>query len=141
MTEQELLEDTVKYYHKNPLNRCISPGGGCWYSPESILGGHKGTGCAIGRKMTKKNRLLLDRLTKNTAVNMPNSGISAVLCNEEAIKLLPKWMRGMSRSFLVSLQEFHDENDSFNREGITITGKEIMKDLFCEYDLSFLKEL
>lgn len=135
MTEQELLEETVAYYHKNPSYRCVkNNGNSCFYSGESV--NHKSTGCAIGRNLTKKNRKKLDTMS---AV-MSDQDIMTVMNDSECIKLFPEWMKDMKKGFLSRLQDLHDNKGYWTEKGISKQGINRAILMFSEYDLTFLEK-
>ena len=129
MTEQEYLEDTVKYYSKNPKKLRCQYDGACTYSS-----GEKGVvGCAIGRKLTKKNREYLDR------EYIDGITIEDILYLGLHKKLLPVWMRNMRGNFLISLQGLHDLERNWDDKGISNHGKHYVKSEFNHLKLEFLE--
>ena len=130
MTEQEYLEDTIKYYSKNPKKLRCEYSGTCTYSS-----GEKGVvGCAIGRKLTKKNREYFDRQYMN------GIAIEDILDVDSDKKLLPVWMRNMSGTFLINLQGLHDSERYWDdRLGLSCYGKGYVKSKFSHLKLEFLE--
>ena len=129
MTEQEYLEDTVKYYSKDPNKLRCEYVGSCTYSS-----GEKGVvGCAIGRKLTKKNREYFDRQYMN------GIAIEDILNLDSDKKLLPVWMRNMKDTFLIGLQTLHDAEDCWDDKGLSKSGKQYVKSRFSHLNLEFLE--
>ena len=129
MTEQEYLEDTVKYYSKNPKKLRCQYDGACTYSS-----GEKGVvGCAIGRKLTKKNREYLDR------EYIDGITIGDILYLGIHKKLLPVWMRNMKDTFLKGLQSLHDSEQYWDDKGLSKSGKQYVKSRFSRLNLEFLE--
>ena len=129
MTEQEYLEDTVKYYSKNPNKLRCQYNGYCTYSS-----GEKGVvGCAIGRKLTKKNREYFDR------EYMDGITIGDILNLDIHKKLLPVWMRNMKDTFLKGLQVLHDTEEYWDDKGLSKSGKQHVKSRFSHLNLKFLE--
>lgn len=116
-----LLEETVKHYSKNPTERRCSKQGECRYSAET-LDLPKSTGCAIGRKLSKKKRLELDKQFGAFSVNA-------------VFDRLPKKIKELGVDFLADLQVFHDVVSYWNNEGLTNDGKEEferIKNKYCK---------
>jgi hypothetical protein len=129
MTEQEYLEDTIKYYSKNPKKLRCEVNGVCQYgSDEPGV-----VGCAIGRKLRKADRERLDNGDPN------GIGIDSVL--KHYPKLLPAWMRKMSENFLCNLQRLHDKGRLWDDVGLSDEGYDYVKSIFSKYDLTFLKNI
>jgi hypothetical protein len=129
MTEQEYLEDTIKYYSKNPKKLRCETNGVCQYGSDKP----GVVGCAIGRKMRKADRIKLD--------NDDPSGVGIDEVLRFAAELLPAWMRKMSRRFLCDLQALHDSYRFWGDVGLSDEGYDYVKSTFKEYDLKFLKNI
>ena len=135
MTEQEYLEDTIRYYSKDPDKlRCVTEGVCHYNSAEPGV-----VGCAIGRKMKKADRGRLD------AVDPNGVGIETVIKyiqDEEIPKsILPAWMRKMKLVFLCDLQRLHDKSEFWDSDGLSRVGFDHVKFKFSNYDLTFLKNI
>ena len=129
MTEQEYLEETVKYYSKDPYKLRCQYEGSCKYSS-----GKKGVvGCAIGRKLTKKNREYFDRQYMN------GIAIEDILNLDSDKKLLPVWMRNMKGTFLIGIQTLHDAEQYWDDKGLSKPGKQYVKWKFSHLNLEFLE--
>lgn len=136
MTEQEYLEETIRYYSKNPAKlRCMANDGTCQYG--SIEPGV--VGCAIGRKLRKADRESLDAGDPNGV------GIDTVLrfLKDGVIpkSTLPAWMRKMTPGFLCDLQTLHDRNEFWKSDGLSRSGFDHVKSTFSKYDLTFLNKI
>lgn len=107
----ELLEETVKYYSKNPQERrCISNGN---YSYSAITAKKsKSAGCAIGRKLKPGLSVFIDE----KYLNLP-SGVA------EVFEELPKNLQSLGKSFLTELQKLHDINHNWEDNGISGLGQ------------------
>ena len=122
MTRLEFLEDTIKYYSEDTSRRCLD-GGFCLYSPINACNNNS-EGCAIGRHLTPKLQLLLDKTENNSSVG-----------NGKVFKKLPKWMRELGQDFLSDMQELHDEEYNWDEGGLTELGKERVQEIKSEYNL------
>ena len=122
MTELELLEDTIKYYSENTERRCSSEDG-CYYSPITIGKEGISDGCAIGRHLDKEFALQID---KDDELNIKSLMKSKFIGNEDKF---PDWMIKMKLDFLVSLQNLHDDNLYWDKNGLTQEGFEYVKEI------------
>lgn len=116
-----LLEETVKHYSKNPMERRCTKDGKCRYSAET-LNLKKSTGCAIGRKLTPKKRLQLDKQFEGKP-----SGV------EDVFDELPKKLQELGEDFLSQLQGLHDTNNYWDEKGLTEEGKQEVENIVGWY--------
>ena len=123
MTELELLEDTIKYYSENTERRCSSEDG-CYYSPITIGKEGISDGCAIGRHLDKEFALQIDK--DYDELNIKSLMKSKFIGNEDKF---PDWMIKMKLDFLVSLQNLHDDNLYWDKNGLTQEGFEYVKEI------------
>lgn len=117
----EILEDTIKHYNIN--NRCAVLEV-CYYNPTSTNMEGKSEGCAIGRLVSKRLSLKMDK----TSVD---GGIS----NPELFTLLPKKLQVLGVDFLVDLQNLHDSDRNWNEEGLTSQGEVVVRNIRECFDL------
>ena len=105
-----LLNETVTYYSKNPIERrCTSIGDSCYYSPEKANKPNS-EGCAIGRLLTPELKAELD---EQIVINTSVTGVW---------NLLPKKIQVYGMDFLGELQLLHDVSDYWDDKGITKDG-------------------
>jgi len=91
-TREELLQNTIDYFWGRPERQCLSPKGGCQYSPQG-----QSEGCAIGRLLDIS---LCEKLDVNNY---------SVEC-DSTFEKLPDWLKNLGQSFLVDLQDLHDNS-------------------------------
>lgn len=123
MTRLELLEDTVNWFSANPNRRCINPDRRCCYSPQSLPNNSKTTGCAIGRHLSPELALYLDENYTN------NSSVSEVFHN------LPEDLQILGVDFLLNVQDLHDTDAYWGKNGLTEAGQRYVnkiKEEFCQ---------
>lgn len=125
MTSTELFIDTVKHYSVDPINRRCIKTLLCRYDPRTLGLEGKSEGCAIGRHMTPENAKIAD--------TSGDLGIS--LLYESTPELLPEWMQKMEKEFLVDIQCFHDNDDNWNENGLSIDGKQYVNRIIEKYKL------
>lgn len=115
--ELAIIKETVEYYYRNPRSRDTEDSmcGGCYYE-------HPKTGatCAVGRCMTVAGRKVLVKEGSNSA------SIKGIRVDY----YLKKKYKGMSDSFWMFLQELHDSNHFWNKQGARG---------LTEYGLEFIK--
>jgi hypothetical protein len=98
-------------------NRSVMPGRiSCLYYPA-----HSNTpGCAIGAELPKRLSKKLDK--------SDNSVIKYLL--QKFANEFPAWMLDFSPSFLLELQDLHDESDYWDKNGLSAEGRESAASLF-----------
>ena len=121
MTALELLEETKEYYTKDTRRRSIY-NGVCFYSSKNSKS--KGTGCAIGRKLSPKQRLEWDDLGENLPI---------LFIINDFNKKLPKSIRNISTLNLAKIQRFHDSNSYWDKNGLTKIGERNYEKLKAEF--------
>lgn len=119
MTEKELLESTIEYYSTDVNRRCVADWSGCYYSPLRADKVGISDGCAIGRFMTEEQQRLAEG---HPAVSLPYSQI-------------PVSLRGIGRKFLGEIQLLHDQEDYWDEDGLTVSGKTAVVVLKKKYDI------
>lgn len=104
----EILNDTVRFYSKNPLeNRAVDNGDCLYHIPNS------GAKCAIGRLLNEADLANLE--ANNQLHDTPIVDIYEKLTTEK-VKILPVL-------FLMNLQDFHDEDQNWEETRISLIGK------------------
>lgn len=103
----KLLNETALHYKRS--NRSLESGMICEYVPST---NKLSEGCAIGRKLTKKEKDLI--LSKG--LNFSTLGDVWYIVKDN------KSFKGLSRSFLSALQGMHDECSNWGNEGISHSG-------------------
>ncbi len=107
-----VLEETVKFYSKDPKKRrSVSPSGLCKYN------GENNTHCAVGRCLTKKWHTVDDL---DTGFSTAVTGIDKRFSLE---KMLQKKYRGLPINFWTELQRLHDVSENWNKKGLSDVGK------------------
>lgn len=124
----DVLEDTVKYYSENPLERRCSgikvgingiEGHRCYYAPESLRKQHYSNGCAVGRLLPRETALRID-------VFYPDGRGILEVFDEEEIQL-PLVIHALGFGFLGDLQVLHDRNCHWNDGGLLEEGEEFIE--------------
>lgn len=114
MTPTELLKSTIEYFASNPTTkRCISKKSKCSYSPENA-DMPLSEGCAIGRFLKPEVQKIFDK--------EENTGIEDIVNIESNYVLLPEWMKSTDAHFLCLIQELHDSNENWTKDGISEMG-------------------
>ena len=120
-TAKEIVEETVQYYGQDPVaKRAMSTQerGKCCYLTSD------GRMCAVGRCLRSPEHYLYD----SESVAFICSGDNQVL--DDMLK--PEY-RGHPISFWQSLQELHDLNQNWDKQGITQAGIMAVKRIIAEY--------
>lgn len=105
-TKAEIINETAAYYHENP--RAKSPSGKCMYLTED------GRMCAVGRCMTPEAVAAVRDICEDAAAIDEEYGLE---------RLLKEEYRHHSLYFWSDLQSFHDRNDNWGGDGITLDGQ------------------
>lgn len=108
----QLLNETVAYYSENTLRRCIKADFNCFYDGANNTF-TASDGCAIGRLLTKELRAELDLEFKNNSVN---SGVFNIF------NRLPKEVQSYGKTYLLRLQNFHDNSIFWDDAGLSDYG-------------------
>lgn len=120
----ELLEETVQYYSKNPVERRCKVEGNCSYSPKTV-GKTKSSGCAIGRKLKPSVREEIDR-------RYPN-GASVDDC---AWQFIPENLKELGKAFLKKVQNLHDNDYYWMEHNISESGKVFVDNIKQQFNLN-----
>ena len=113
MTQKEFLIDTINHY--NSSNRCSHQDGDCCYSPFTAGLEGKSEGCAIGRFMEPEVALEMDN--KHDLMNI------RTLLNHEP-DCISDWMKEFDIDFLTAIQNLHDADVYWNKQGLSELGHE-----------------
>ncbi len=108
----DILNDTVKYYSKDPIGRRAKQNGACVYVSKS------GKKCAVGRQLNQKD---LGYLKRNTRLSSCLDNIWESL-HSRKVKSLPK-------DFWERLQRLHDASYNWDKTSISKEGKEMVKNI------------
>src|SRR5688500_14111230 len=106
--KEDFLLDMLEYYVGHPDRRCVSSGGGCFYSP--INAGKQGIseGCAFGRHLEPELQLELD-----------GSGtVSSIALRSDKWILVPQWLKNLEVGFLYRIQTLHDDGNNWTIKGV-----------------------
>lgn len=114
------LEDTIGHYNIN--NRCVKYGE-CRYSPKSIGLEGISEGCAIGRHLTEKLALSLDK------------GSNTVVYKPEVFKKLPGSLRKLGKDFLSEVQCLHDNTRNWDESGLSVEGENKVRMINLQFNL------
>lgn len=115
-TLSEKLAENLKYYTDNPKKRC-KKNGKCKYSGQSLR--IKTKGCFVGKLMNPKDRKEADERNINDVYHL------IFIAPEFGIKL-PEIIKCNGR-IMSHFQELHDDDDSWNNKGLSISGKARLK--------------
>lgn len=108
------VNETVKYFHKNPERLCKDVEG-CYYSSDSV--DHATRGCAVGMWIEDKEFTeSMDKISVGGVVNLVEEAKSMDMGHK-----IPKYIRENVGLFL-RLQVLHDSSWGFNSTGITDRG-------------------
>lgn len=110
------LFDTVNFY--NSENRAQTEDGMCFYRPMG-----DSPGCAIGRHLDRDSEVLVNNL----------SGIVESLCIKLGKDWMPQWMYEMGTNFLQTIQNFHDSEECWNKNGLTSYGKDCLNSILLNF--------
>ena len=128
MTELELLQDTIDWYGKDPLNRRSVEKG----SNDCTYNGPDGKHCAVGR-------FLMPRFKKQGDDFRYNSGFGASLLfqNMDA-GFMQRKVKDIPVRFWNDLQSLHDDADSwdYTSGGLSAIGKRWVERMCKNHDLS-----
>ena len=122
MTKLELLEDTVKYYSIDTSRRAVvkleSGATECMYTTDD------GQHCAVGRWLQPnyKNTKWVDN--EGCSADDLISGISGNNYQYEVDELFVKGVRHIPAWFWMDLQQLHDNDGFWDKDGLTEEGVE-----------------
>lgn len=122
MTKEEFLLDMIEYYATDPSRRSVSPESRCTYYPA-----HNNTeGCAIGRHLPESGQKLYDGLGVYSSIveEIISGGV-----NDHR----PKWMKDLPVPFLCDCQELHDGSEHWTSTGLSVKGKDCLRNLITSY--------
>lgn len=111
---REILDETVQFYSENPTEK-RSPG---------QYNGPNSTYCAIGRCLIDEVKVLGESLPENNNELLSLVYENGWLSLDQA--LLPEY-QGHSLLFWQDLQNLHDLEVCWTQEGLSETGKELVK--------------
>jgi hypothetical protein len=120
MTELELLEDTVKYYSEDTRRRAIvkkeSGITECWYTTDD------GKHCAVGRWLQPnyQNTDWIDN--EGCSADDLINGTSAAYDRYEIDELFVEEVRNIPDWFWMDLQQLHDDDVFWDKDGLTEAG-------------------
>jgi hypothetical protein len=117
----EILEDTINHYNIN--NRCVGLSG-CYYNPKTVNKEGKSEGCAIGRLISKRLSLKMDK-----------TGGDGDIGNPKLFTLLPKKLQVLGIGFLIMLQNLHDVSVNWNKSGLSSEGEVVVRNIRERFDL------
>ena len=117
MTERELLVSTAQHY--TSLNRCKnSDTGKCSYYAEDPT---QSQGCAIGRWMKREDAKQLEDYINDSEYE--DGDILYLLRDINIDKsIFPDWMLNMNKMFLREIQALHDNDEHWDKHGLTGEG-------------------
>ena len=118
------LLDALEYYTTNPNRRCTSKLGRCMYNPKTA-NKKISEGCLIGRHLTTEQQDKGDDI----------GSIDFIFNEELEDEILPKWMLKFERDFLSQCQNFHDDNDNWNRKGLSKIGRMELERIVKSFEL------
>jgi hypothetical protein len=106
----EFLKDTINHF--NSSNRGVNFNGRCCYS----------AGCAIGRHIPDKE------LCKE----MDEYGDTIIIMSNYLYNKLPESLKELGQSYLDQVQDLHDDDRSWDKNGLTDHGKMSVNKI-CDY--------
>lgn len=118
MTKEEFLLNTINHF--NSTNRGWN-GTDCIYGPTETS-----KGCAIGRWLEPEVCKTLDSV-------FAIQSIDAII--ERDLVPIPQWMLELSKTFLVDIQELHDEETYWNTQGLSDGGIWRVRQLISNHNL------
>lgn len=122
---RHMLNDVVDHFSKSPKElRSRDKFGSCLYDPPSDK--PKSIGCAIGMYLPTKICKQLD--------SRSGTSIDSVL-GSTAENLLPKWMTSLNGGFLYNLQQLHDTDSYWSKNGLTPSGEMAVREMIDEFYL------
>lgn len=109
---KNMLNDVVEHFSSNPCKlRSRSKIGTCLYNPPSYK--TESIGCAIGMY-----------LKTGVAKKLDNSGsIVTIFYLPKKKALLPIWMQELDVEFLQDIQQLHDADKNWTKNGLSNNGK------------------
>ena len=108
----EFLDETVAYYSEDVNRRATNVGGSCFYLTED------GRKCAIGRYIPPKKY---------------SSDFEGRSVKGDIFNCLPKKIKELGEVFLIKVQTFHDGDENWDENGLTMFGKEDYKNIVKEF--------
>jgi hypothetical protein len=118
-TRQELLNNTIAFYSEDVTRRAYDK-----ESEQCMYQTPDGRNCAIGRELKSPS-------TFGVATHSIGSGISSI----ELMRELPKRLSSMGDKFLNDIQMFHDKDDYWGADGLTLSGKDRVNTICNNYIL------
>ncbi len=110
----KLLEETVVYYSEDPENRrCVSEGGGCYYSPISANKPYS-EGCAVGR-------IIKDYPDIQRVFDHADFKAIQDIFKDSSLEI-PSELKQYPVLFLAKLQLLHDSRHCWDINGLTPEG-------------------
>jgi hypothetical protein len=128
MTKIEIISETVEFYSADTSRRSFVMKGS---TTQCVYNAGDDRHCAVGRCMTEE--------LKSQGVDLENNSepLEGVMENySEVDELLEQKYHGHSLKFWRDLQSFHDQNDNWDKKGVSIYGKMSLIRLKGEYATS-----
>ena len=104
ITELELLQDTIDFYGKDPLNRRSTEKG----SNSCLYNGPNGTHCGVGRWMMPRYKKMGSEFELNHGTSVDT------VFGELGSKFLQRKVQHISKDFWQEIQSLHDEAETWN---------------------------
>lgn len=121
---KKIIDKTVKYYSKNPSKRrSIIYNNSLYFAKDED--GHCRM-CAVGRYLKDPEKVQKAIYKLDSCGEMNVNG----LINTFGEKVFKKKYRNINIAFWDFLQELHDRDIYWNENGLSITGKNKVKDLY-----------
>jgi hypothetical protein len=122
-TKQQILKETLEYYHADPSSRAVNKTGGCEYLTDD------GRMCAFGRcEIQALHAPSFD------SFNKLNERVEGRFHGENDMnETLKGEYRGHSMNFWSSIQHFHDSPRYWNETGVSVCGLNHFNKLMVEF--------
>jgi hypothetical protein len=125
MTKIEIISETVEFYSADTSRRSFVFNYG---STSCMYNSGDGRHCAVGRCMTEELK------SQGVDLKNNNTALEEVIENySEVDELLEQKYHGHPLKFWIDLQNFHDQNDNWDKKGVSIHGKMSLNRLKEEY--------
>lgn len=118
-TMTEIIDETVDFYSKNP--RSLYKAIGIYENSKCLYKGPSNSRCAFSRLIDDK---YLDELEENASIE-----------NNWLRYLKPEYS-GYNLGFYIDLQKLHDNDNNWEENGLTLKGKELVrqiKEIYSKY--------
>ena len=122
-TKQQILKETLEYYHEDTSRRATNKGGGCEYLTED------GRMCAFGRC-----EIQALHAPWSDSSNKLQESVSGRFNDENDMnQTLKEEYRGHSMEFWSDLQHFHDSPNYWTETGVSACGLNHFNKLMVEF--------